>query len=374
MKRLATRLAHSACTVDPATGAVVAPIHLATTFERATDGSYPLGFSYSRSGNPTRHLFEKTLADLEGGAACAAFGSGMAASATVLQALQPGDHVILPDDVYHGVRHSAYTIFEDWGLTFSSVDLTNPGNPDQYLLPNTRLVWIETPSNPLLRVTDVQAISERAHAAGARVAVDATWNTPLLMRPFEWGADLVIHSVTKYLAGHSDVLGGAVVTKTEDDFFERIRAIHETNGAVMDPFGAWLALRGMRSLHARMRLHCENAGQIAAFLDAHAGIDIVHYPGLASHPGHAIASQQMDAFGGMISFEVPGGREAAMQFTNRLRLIRRATSLGGTESLIEHRASIEPQPTATPEGLLRLSVGLEHPQDLLADLDQALTA
>ncbi|MEZ4702691.1 MAG: PLP-dependent transferase [Rhodothermales bacterium] len=369
---LETVLAHAGCTVDPSTGAVVAPIHLATTFERNADGSYPRSFEYSRMDNPTRHAFENTLAVLEGGSQAAAFSSGMAAAMVVLQALKPGDHVIMPDDVYHGVRVLATNIFAEWGLACSTVDLSAPGALEAAMRPETRLVWVETPSNPRLKITDIAATVEVARQAGAEVLVDNTWATPLLQQPLLLGADLVLHSVTKYLSGHSDVLGGAIVARRVDGLFARIRKLQATGGAVMDPFSAWLAMRGMRSMAARMRVHCENARTLAGFLHNHPAVERVHYPSLADHPGQRIAASQMRDFGGMISVEVRGGQAEAMAVAGAARVFRRATSLGGTESLIEHRASVEAPPTQTPPNLLRLSIGLEHIDDLVGDLRNAL--
>lgn len=367
-----TRLAHAGCTVDPTTGAVIAPIHLATTFERDADGGYPRHFEYSRMDNPTRRLFETTLADLEAGEEAAAFASGMAASMSVLQALQPGDHVILPDDVYHGVRVLATDLFAGWGLAWSAIDFSNLDALEAAFRPETRLVWIESPSNPLLKITDIAAATRIAHARGVAVLVDNTWATPLLQQPLSLGADLVLHSVTKYLAGHSDVLGGCVVTRKPGDFFQRIRKNQAIGGAVMDPFSAWLAMRGMRSMAARMRVHCENARILARFLHDHPAVEQVHHPSLPAHAGHAVAAVQMRDFGGMISVQVRGGAQEAMAVAASARVFRRATSLGGTESLIEHRASVEAPPTRTPANLLRLSIGLEHADDLVGDLRQAL--
>ena len=372
MPHLETRLAHAGGVPDPETGALIPPIHLSTTYERGADGVYPRGFVYSRLANPTRLRFETALAALEGGAACAAFASGMAAATAVLQALRPGDHLLLPDDVYYGVRRLVETVFAEWGLAWSEADMTDPDAVEAALRPETRLVWTETPSNPMLKITDLRAVAERAHAAGARLLVDGTWMTPFLQRPFEHGADLVLHSVTKYLGGHSDVLGGAVVFRTEDALSERVRALQTSAGAVMDPFSAWLAIRGMRTLAARLRMQCDTARRLAAFLQTHPAVARVHHPSLPEHPGHAVARRQMDDDGAMLSIEVRGGREEALGVAARVKVFTRATSLGGVESLIEHRASIEAPPSRTPESLLRLSVGLEHPDDLLADLSQAL--
>jgi cystathionine gamma-synthase len=372
MARPETLLAHAGCEPDPATGAVVSPPYLTTTYERAADGSYPHGFQYARTGNPTRAQLEETLSAFEGGTGCAAFSSGMAAAMTVLQALPPGTHILLPDDVYYGVRQLISEAFEGRGLTSTAVDMTDLDALDAAVRPTTRLIWAETPSNPMLRITDLGAVADLAHDHDALLLVDGTWTTPLLQRPLELGADFVLHSVTKYLAGHSDVLGGAVIAAEESAVFNRIRSIQETGGPVLDPFSAWLALRGLRSLAPRLRLQCASARTIASFLDGHERVAAVHHPSLPHHPGHAVANRQMDDFGGMLSFEVDGDRETAMGMAARVRVFRRATSLGGTESLIEHRASIEPDSSPTPDSLLRLSIGLEHVDDLIDDLTYAL--
>ncbi|MFT5514348.1 MAG: cystathionine gamma-synthase [Rhodothermales bacterium] len=370
MDHIETLLATAGCLVNQDAGAVTPPIHTSTTFDRATDGTYESGFVYSRNANPTRTLFEETLARLEGAEGCAAFSSGMAACNTVISALCPGGHLLLPEDVYHGVRHLAGTTWRQWGLETSVVDYS--ADWEQALRPNTSLIWMETPSNPLVRITDVQAISARARELGIPTVVDSTWNTPLLLRPLDLGATIVVHSTTKYLAGHSDVLGGAALTR-DAEVLEKIRHVQTSGGAVMDPFSAWLTLRGMRSLGPRMNAQCTSAARVAEWLANHREVETVHYPGLATHPLHEVASRQMSRFGGMLSFEVGGGRPAAMAVAGRLKTFRRATSLGGTESLVEHRASIEPEPPTSPEGLLRLSVGLEHIDDLLQDLETALT-
>ena len=374
-RHLRTRLAQAGCHPDPQTGALTPPIHLATTFERPADGDYGDGYVYARWGNPTRDLFETTLADLEADgqpADAAAFASGMAAVMVVLQSLRPGDHVLLPDDVYHGVRSLFRSTFTDWGLTYAEVDQTDLDAVRAALRPETKLVWAETPSNPLLKIVDLEALADIAHAADALLLVDGTWTTPLLQRPLLLGADLVLHSATKYLGGHSDVLLGALVARRGLDFFDRVRGLQRSAGPVADPFGSWLVLRGMRSLGARMPLHGANAQKLAEALQAHDSVEAVHYPGLLDHPGHAIAKRQMDGFGGMLSFQVRGEAADALGVAARVQLFKRATSLGGTESLIEHRASIESQPTPTPTNLLRVSVGLEHADDLIADLTSAL--
>ena len=371
MPRIETRLAGLGCTPDPVTGGITPPVHFATTFERAVDGSYPKGYFYARHENPTRHLLETAIADLEGGVGAAAFASGMAAASTILQALGPGDHVVLPTDIYHGVRTVVRNVFERWGLEWTEVDPRDVSAVREALRPETKLVWAESPSNPLLNVLDLSELAHVAHSAGALLVVDNTWS-PLIQRPIEHGADLVMHSMTKYLSGHSDVLGGVVVGKEDGEFFVRIRDLQKEAGAVSDPMSCWLTVRGMRSLAVRMKGHSQNAGVVARFLEGHARVSAVYYPGLASHPGHDVARRQMSDFGGMLSFEVDGAEEDALSVVGKARVFRRATSLGGTESLIEHRASVEGPYSPTPRNLIRLSVGLEHPDDLIADLEEAL--
>jgi cystathionine gamma-synthase len=295
----------------------------------------------------------------------------LAASSAVLQALAPGDHVIAPTDVYHGMTKLLREVYMRWGLEVSFVDMTKLDDVKQAVGPKTRLVWMETPSNPLLKITDIAAVTEIAHAAGAICACDNTW-APIVQRPLELGADLVVHATTKYLGGHSDVTGGAVIAKSKTDFFERVREIQTTCGGVPSPFDCWLVLRGMRSLPWRMRAHSENALKVATWLADHQRVEAVHYPGLVSHAGHEIAARQMSMFSGMLSFEVRGGREAALGVAAKTEIFIRATSLGGVESLIEHRASIKGEDPRTPQGLLRLSIGLEHADDLIEDLAAAL--
>ena len=367
-----TLLAHAGCLDDPETGALVAPIHLSTTFHRNDDGSYPRGFIYSRNDNPTRNLFEKTLALIEGGEDCMSFSSGMAATNAIIQALPPRSHIIIPDDVYHGFTSLADSMFANWGIAFDQVNMQDLDAVAQHITPKTKLIWLETPSNPMLQITDIKSISELAKQHDIYVAVDGTWTTPLLQKPLDLGADLVFHSVTKYLAGHSDVLGGAVIAKTHSPLSEAIRGIQKACGAVMDPFSAWLTMRGMRSLSSRLRTQGKNAHAIAQFLARHPQVEKVHYPGLPDHPGHSIANAQMSDFGAMLSLQVTGDANRAFSVASKTQVFQRATSLGGTESLIEHRASIEPETSQTPENLLRLSIGLEYVDDLLQDLDKAL--
>jgi cystathionine gamma-synthase len=362
---------HAGRRVDPATGAVAAPIHLSTTYQRAEDGSFPSGFNYSRSDNPNRAALEEALAALEGGAGAAAFASGMAAAMSIFQALTPNDHVIAPVEAYHGVLRLLRDLFAPWQLAIDFVDMTDLDAVKKAVREKTKLVWAETPSNPTLKLTDLAAVAEIAHGANALFACDNTWS-PIIQRPFELGADLVMHSTTKYFGGHSDVLGGAVIARREDEFFQRLREVQTVGGAVPAPFDCWLVHRGMQTLPWRIRAHSENAGRVALFLESHPKVAQVHYPGLASHPQHALARRQMSLFGGMVSFETKGDRATAMALPNHTRIFTRATSLGGVESLIEHRQSIEGPDTLTPETLLRLSIGLEHADDLIADLAQAL--
>jgi len=369
---LETLAVHAGTSIDPDTRAVATPIHLSTTFERGEDGSFPGGFNYTRSGNPTRHALEQCLEQLEGGAAAAAFASGTAATAAVFQALDPGDHVIAPEDAYYGTPAMLGDHFARWGLATTFVDMTDVGAVEKAVRPSTRLIWVETPSNPRLKVTDIAAMVGIARRTGARVAVDNTWATPVLQRPLELGADLVVHATTKYLGGHGDVLGGAVVARADDERFARLRSLQTGGGAVPSPFDCWLVLRGIRTLPYRMRAHCANARALAAFFAEHPRIARVYFPGLAQDPGNAVAARQMRDFGGMLSIDVRGGRAEAFALANRLTLVTRATSLGGPETLIEHRASIEGAITRAPESLLRISVGLEHPDDLIADFAQAL--
>jgi len=370
--RIETLAAHAGLAVDPTTGAVTPPIHLSTTFEREPDGSYRAGHVYSRTSNPNRRALEQALATLEGGEAALAFSSGSAATMSVFQALAPGDHVLAPDDAYYGTLRTARELLGPWGLELDVVDMTDLDAVRRALKPTTRILWVETPSNPLVRIVDIEALARLAHSAGARCVVDNTWATPVLQHPLALGADVVMHSTTKYLGGHSDLLGGALVFGRRDEFLDRLFALQTLGGAVPSPFDCWLLLRGIRSLPWRMRAHCANAMGIAQFLASRKEVEIVHYPGLPAHPGHALAATQMSDFGGMLSVQVRGRREEALALTTRLKLFTRATSLGGPESLIEHRASVEGPTTKAPENLLRISVGLEHVDDLIEDLKQAL--
>jgi cystathionine gamma-synthase len=369
---LETLAIHAGKQVDPATGAVVPPIHLTTTFERNLDGSYPDGYVYTRADNPNRRALEECLRVLEGGAACAAFGSGSAAAAALLRSFAPGDTVLVCRDLYHGVRNILINILQPWGLNPVFVDMTNLEAVEQAWTDSVKLLWLETPTNPMLNIYDIRALADMAHAKGAQVAVDGTWTTPIVQRPLELGADFVMHATTKYLAGHSDVLGGALIAKTESETFEKVRYIQQLEGAVPSPFDCFLVSRGISTLPYRMRAHSDNAMQVATFLDDHPKVHTVHYPGLEHHPGYTIAKKQMSMMGGMMSVQVAGGQQAAVDVMNRVKLFHRATSLGGVESLLEHRRSVEGDLSTTPDDLLRVSIGLEHPDDLINDLAQAL--
>jgi cystathionine gamma-synthase len=369
--KIETLAVHAGHTIDPATGAVAAPIYLSTTYERDIEGTYSRGFMYTRNNNPNRQALERGVSLLEGGDTAAAFGSGMAAAMALFQALTPGDHVLAHVDAYYGTSRLLREIFLRWGLEADFIDMSKLDEIKRALRPQTKLAWAETPSNPLLKIVDLAAVAQIVHQAGALCICDNTW-APVLQRPFELGADLILYSTTKYFGGHCDVAGGIVVAKKDSEFFHRIRSIQYEGGAVPSPFDCWLILRGMRTLPWRMRAHSENATKVADFLSQHRKVARVHYPGLQSHPGHKIAVRQMSMFGGMLSFEVRDGRDAAMSVAAKTKIFIRATSLGGVESLIEHRASIEGPGTTSSEGLIRLSIGLENADDLIEDLDQAL--
>jgi cystathionine gamma-synthase len=373
--KLETLAVHAGRAVEPGTGAVTPSITLSTTFERAEDGSFPHHI-YTRSGSPNRDALEQALASLEGGVTALAFASGQAAAAAVFQALAAGDHVVMPDDLYHGVRHLIRQVMARWGLVADFVDMSELGQVEQAIRPNTRLVWIETPSNPRLKITDIAGVAQLARTAGALTAVDNTWATPVAQRPLALGADIVMHSTTKYIGGHSDVLGGGLVVGAGVDgaVVERLRVNQNILGGVPSPFDLWLLLRSLPTLPYRVRAQTESAAKIAVFLHDHPAIERVHYPGMAAHPGHAVAARQMSGFGGMLSIQVRGGQAEAMAVAARVKLFIRATSLGGVESLIEHRASVEGADSPTPANLLRLSIGLEHADDLIDDLAQALQA
>jgi cystathionine gamma-synthase len=372
--RIETRAVHAGRRIDPATGAVTSPIHLSTTFERSPDGTYPLGYSYSREENPNRHALEQCLADLEGGKQALCFSSGLAVANALVQGLEPGDHIVAPDDVYWGLRKVIGEVFGKWGLETTYVDMSSMDDFHAALRPNTRLVWVETPSNPLMKITDLTAIAALSRQAGPNILTvcDGTFATPVLQRPLDSGIDMVTHSTTKYIGGHSDVVGGVLITRHENYLFERARKSQRYGGAVPSPFDCWLTLRGVDTLPCRVRAHSENAMRVAQYLKTHPAVEAVHYPGLPDHPGHKVAARQMSAFGGMLAFQVRGTGETALGVAARCGLFIRATSLGGAHSLIEHRTSVEGPQSRTPQNLLRVSVGLEHAEDLIADLEQAL--
>lgn len=351
---------------------VVDFISLSTIFERPTSGAYPEGYSYTRASNPNRSNLERALAQLEGGSVAAAFASGSAATNAVFQALSPGDHVICTDGFY-GTKNLLQSVFKDWGLTFTILDTSVAANVQAAIRRETKLIWIETPTNPMMRVTDIRRICEIARQQGVVSLVDNTIASPVLQRPLELGADMVMHSTTKYLGGHSDILGGAIIARAKSPLFDRIRTLQSIAGAVPSPFECWLLLRGIRTLALRVRTQASNALRIAEFLAQHPKVETTLYAGLSSHPGHDIAVQQMKTgFGGLLSFLVKGSDKEALGMTAHLKVITRATSLGAVETTIDHRYSVEPAGTTTPKNLLRLSVGIEHYQDLIDDLDQAL--
>jgi cystathionine gamma-synthase len=366
-----TACVHAGRSIDPATGAVAPPIHLSTTFERKPDYTAE-GYIYSRSANPNREQLEACLAALESGAAAFAFASGSAASAAVFQTLKPGDHVVCSRDAYHGVLRILREIMSGWSLKVSYVDASDLAALKAAITKDTRLIWIESPSNPLLKLADIAAVADLAHKAGAYAVCDSTFATPALQQPLKLGMDLVMHSATKYLGGHSDVVGGALVARVNGPLAERLRFLQGTGGAVPSPFDCWLLLRGTATLDVRVRAQSATALKLARHLESHPKVEQVFYPGLESHPQHALARRQMSGFGAMLSFRVRGGTPAALSCSARVKLFTRATSLGGVESLIEHRASVEGPESPTPPDLLRISAGLEHPDDLISDLDQSL--
>ncbi|GAB3165878.1 trans-sulfuration enzyme family protein [Telluribacter humicola] len=358
---------------DANVASVVPPLYLSTTYERDANYELSKGYLYTRADNPNRQQLESSLAVLEGGATAMAFASGQAATMAVFQSLKPGDHVIVPDDAYYGTPSLLQSIFADWGMSFSKVDTTNLAAVEESLRPETRLVWLETPSNPQLKITDIEAVANLARSRGALTVCDNTWSTPILQRPLDLGCDVVMHSTTKYLGGHSDVLGGALVFKQDDSFVQRVRLVQTLGGAVPSPFDCWLLSRGIKTLAVRVRQQSIHAQRLADFLSEHPAVEQVHYPGLPSHQGYFLAQRQMTMPGAMLSVQVKGGAEEALRFINKLQLFTKATSLGGVESLIEHRASVEGPESTTPANLLRVSVGLEHPDDLIGDLRQALS-
>ncbi|WP_373492590.1 PLP-dependent aspartate aminotransferase family protein [Aquiflexum sp.] len=364
--KLETIAIHAGTIIEDKNRPAVQPITLSTTFEHV-EGS-PI---YSRANNPNRLALEQVLAKLEHGEAAAAFSSGNAAGMAVFQSLEPGSHIVAPDDMYHGLRTLLINVFKGI-LDVTFVDMTNVQNVADAITSKTNLIWVETPSNPLLQVSDIRRICEIAGDNGIKVACDNTFATPVFQNPLLLGADIVMHSTTKYLGGHSDILGGALITKSKEGVWEKIKMVQQVGGAVPSPFDCYMLTRSIKTLPYRMKGHAEHAGILATFLQQHPKVDKVYYPGLLSHPNHLIAATQMSGFGGMLSFEVSGTAEDADKVVSLLKYFTHATSLGGVESLIERRAAVEGPDSKTPQNLLRVSVGLEHLDDLLEDLDQAL--
>ncbi|MEU8892489.1 cystathionine gamma-synthase [Streptomyces sp. NPDC048442] len=368
---------HAGNTADPLTGAVVPPIYQVSTYKQDGVGGLRGGYEYSRSANPTRTALEENLAALEGGRRGLAFASGLAAEDCLLRTLlSPGDHVVIPNDAYGGTFRLFAKVVSRWGVEWSVADTSDPASVRAALTPRTKVVWVETPSNPLLGITDIAAVAQIAHSAGAKLVVDNTFASPYLQQPIALGADVVVHSTTKYMGGHSDVVGGALVTN-DAEIAEELAFHQNAMGAVAGPFDAWLVLRGIKTLAVRMDRHSENATRITDMLTAHPSVTQVLYPGLPEHPGHEVAAKQMKAFGGMVSFRVKGGEEAAVEVCNRAQLFTLGESLGGVESLIEHpgrmtHASVAGSALEVPADLVRISVGIESGDDLLADLKQAL--
>ncbi|PFG29144.1 cystathionine gamma-synthase [Paramicrobacterium agarici] len=373
-----TRAVHAGQTPDQSTGAVIPPIHVTSTHMQDGIGGLRNGYEYGRAGNPTRTALEQQLAALEGASHAISFSSGLAAEDALLRGvLRPGDHVVIGNDVYGGTYRLLAKIFEAWGVAHTVVDLGNLRDVQGALRDETKVLWVETPSNPLMKITDIAELAEVGHAAGLVVVVDNTFATPALQQPLALGADVVVHSTTKYLGGHSDVIGGALVLN-DDELHEKVRFMQFAAGAVSGPFDAYLTSRSIKTLDVRMERHSANAQKIAEFLEGRAGVERVYYPGLESHPGHALAASQMSRFGGMLSVALTGGEKAARRFAERLTVFTLAESLGGVESLVNYpsemtHASVKGTALAVPENVVRLSVGIEDVDDLLADVDAALS-
>jgi len=361
-------LAKAGCDPERDQSDVVPPIHLSTTFERDADGSYPGGHVYSRTSNPTRSRLEHVLAEIEDASSALTFSSGMAAASALLSTLPLGSHIALADDIYFGVRSMARDLEARGVVEITEFDASEPESLRSAVNKETRIAWIETPSNPLLKIADIRSAAVHVHRVGAALVVDGTWTTPLLQKPLALGADVVLHSVTKYLAGHSDVLGGVLSFRENGELRDAIHRVQQSSGAVLDPFSSWLTLRGLRTLGVRLRAQVASAERIAHYLQAHPAVAGVHYPGLPDHPGYDVACAQMSGFGAMLSFRTGLSGPETLERVGRSALFTRATSLGGTESLIEHRRSVEGDASRTPEDLIRLSIGLEHTDDLMNDL------
>lgn len=373
----ATRAIHAGQAFDPTTGAVIPPIYQSSTFVQTKIGGLRNGYEYGRGGNPTRDGLEAQLAALEGGAHGISFASGLAAEDALLRGiLKPGDHIVIGNDAYGGTYRLINRIFGAWGVTHTVVDMSNLRSVQAAIVPETRVLWVETPSNPLMKITDIAELAEVGHAAGLVVVVDNTFASPALQQPLTFGADVVVHSTTKYIGGHSDVIGGALVLN-DDEMHEKVRFMQFAAGAVAAPMEAYLTSRGVKTLDVRMQRHSENAQAIAEYFAEHSAIDTVYYPGLDSHPGHALAAKQMSRFGGMLSLAFAGGERVARRFAESTRLFQLAESLGGIESLVNYpaemtHASVAGTELAVPANIIRLSVGLESIDDLLADVDRAV--
>lgn len=370
--RFETIAIHAGLDIGNPSSSIVPPISPSTIFEIDKGGRKSGDLHYTRLNNPNRNQLETLIASLEGGEVAAAFSSGIAAATTVLQSLKPGDHLLIPEDVYAGNRKMVNTIMKRWGLDVDFIKMTDTEEVKGHIKPETKLIWVETPSNPLMQITDIRATAEIAKENNLRLIVDNTWPTPVNQRPLELGADLVLHSTSKYFGGHSDLLGGAIVSKTADSFFDQIRMTQRMGGAVPSPQDCWMLSRSTRTLAYRMKGHNEHALEVAQFLENHPKVEKVYYPGLESHPQHEIAKGQMHGFGGMISFFLDGNLKESIAVVARSQLIKRATSLGGVESTWEHRGSSEGEGSVSPDNLIRMSVGLEHPDDLIEDLERAL--
>jgi cystathionine gamma-synthase len=353
---------------------VSTPIYLSTTFIRNKDGSYNNNFIYSRHGNPNRQILENSIAQMENGEICFAFSSGMAAVSAIFQSLKPGDHLLLPDDVYYNVYRLITQVFIRWGIEFTQVNMSDINEVSGAIKSNTKLIWIESPSNPQLKITDIEEIAELAKSNNALLAVDNTWPTPVLQQPVSMGADIVMHSTTKYFGGHSDVLGGCVVLKENNETARKIADIQTLSGGVPSPFDCWLVTRGIQTLKLRVMAQTSTAEKLANYLNGHPKIESVLYPGLESHPQHQLAKRQMKyGYGAMLSILIKGDSKTTMEVASKLNLFTTATSLGGVESLVEHRKSVEGPESMTPHNLLRISVGLENANDLIEDWKQALS-
>ena len=373
--RFETRAIHVGQDPDAEFGAVSVPIYQTSTYAQPAVGK-PKAYDYARSGNPTREALQEVLASLEGGTRALSFSSGLGATTTLLLTLRPGDHVVLGDDVYGGTYRLLARVMSGWGVEFDTVDLADEASLRSAIRDRTRIVWLESPTNPLMKIVDIERVAAISREAGAMCVVDNTFATPYLQRPLELGADVVVHSVTKYLGGHSDLIGGAIVT-SDDELIERLAFLQNAAGAVPGPMDCFLALRGVKTLAIRMEAHCTGAERVVRFLDGHPKVARVYYPGLPAHPGHAVAARQMRRFGGMLSFETRSPDDA-IAVAERTKIFVLAESLGGVESLIEGPAPMTPasvagSPLEVPESLVRVSVGIEHPDDLVADLEQALS-